>query len=114
MKSNSPCLPGFLPVMKLDHAQGVIGGMVDSSRLRAPLRSTRPRCGRRPCSIQGSIRSNVAPSNPTIKTEYLRDGIQFDLRRTLGADVPQVGRRVFDNLGNPRPLGDLVPPPRRQ
>src|SRR6476661_8415193 len=37
IKSNNPCLPGFLPVIKLDQAQGVIGGIVDSSELRAPL-----------------------------------------------------------------------------
>src|SRR3954468_1685869 len=47
-KSNKPCFPGFLPVMKLDQAHGVMGGMVDSSRLHAPSESRRAKFGSRP------------------------------------------------------------------
>src|SRR6476661_10443517 len=59
IKSNKPCLPGFLPVIKLDQAQGVIGGIVDSSRLDAPPVRSRDKFGRCPSSIHGSIRSKV-------------------------------------------------------
>ena len=49
--------------------QGVIGGMVDASRLWAPRWSRFRRLGSRPSSIHGSIKSNVAPSSPKMSTE---------------------------------------------
>src|SRR5262249_15907388 len=80
-KSKSPCLPGFFPVMKLDQAQGVMGGIVDSRGLLAPKRASFASQGRWPCSIQGSIRSNAAPSRP-------RTRIRYAGRVTRGAPQP--------------------------
>ena len=56
----------LLPVMKLDQAHGVMGGIVDSRRLDAPPASNRDKFGRCPSSFQGTIGSKVAPSRPTL------------------------------------------------
>src|SRR5438105_4353711 len=81
--------------MKLDQAHGVIGGMVERSSPQAPSRSSFPRQGKCPCSIQGSIRSKVAPSSPRMRTLYLATGTGMHLRRrpvvvslTIPADRP--------------------------
>ena len=44
MKSKTPCLPGFLPVMKVGHAGDVTGGSVDS---RLPVTPVCIRLGQR-------------------------------------------------------------------
>src|SRR5690242_18452474 len=40
-----PCSAGSIPVMNVDHATGLCGGMVVSRRLKSPLRRRRSRFG---------------------------------------------------------------------
>src|SRR2546430_4609635 len=65
------CLPGFFPVMNDVHAGGVIGGRMDARRPEAPSFISWARLGNLPSLIHGLIRSNVAPSRPTISTFIL-------------------------------------------
>ena len=64
MKSNTPCLPGFLPVMKVGHAGEVTGGSVDSRSPVTPSCINLASVGSLPSAAQGLIKSKVAPSRP--------------------------------------------------
>src|SRR3954468_21520827 len=66
-----PCLPGFLPVMKLLHAWKLHGGSVERSGPWTPRSMSRARFGSLPCSTQGRTRSHVAPSQPIRKTRCM-------------------------------------------
>src|SRR5262249_18726052 len=67
-KSNTPCLPGFLPVMKLVQAGNVQGGIVERSGPDTPVCMSLAMLGSLPWATQGRIKSKVAPSQPTMKT----------------------------------------------
>ena len=64
MKSNTPCLPGFLPVINVGQAGEVTGGSVDSRLPLTPSRIKRASVGSLPSAAHGLIRSKVAPSRP--------------------------------------------------
>ena len=68
VKSNTPCWPGFTPVIKLVQAGKVAGGVVERSGVQVPASITRARWGSSPEAAQGPMRSNVAPSRPTRST----------------------------------------------
>ncbi len=63
-----PCRPGPLPVMKVVHAAGVMGGWVEYRMPELPSFTSRVRLGIRPESIIGVRMSKVAPSRPMIST----------------------------------------------
>src|SRR6266436_2464898 len=68
MKWKTPCLPGFLPVVKEVQAGGVIGGRIDSSCPWVPSAISRAKLGIKPSATQDLARSQVAASKPTIMT----------------------------------------------
>jgi hypothetical protein len=64
MKSNTPWLPGVLPVSRVIQAGGVNGLGVDMSLALDPPWTNSRRKGIVPSSINGSRIVNVAPSRP--------------------------------------------------
>src|SRR5918996_1199440 len=63
-----PNFPGFFPVTKHCQAGTVTGGMHERKGPLTPSSTKDLKNGRRPCSIQGRSRVNVAPSNPITTT----------------------------------------------
>jgi hypothetical protein len=57
MKSKMPWAPGSRPVMKLDQATGLCGGIEVASGAKPPLFASCARPGRRPVSIIWRVRS---------------------------------------------------------
>src|SRR5688572_5183841 len=62
MKSNMPCPPTSMPVMKLDQATGLCGGIVVARRRNSPFWRSRFRLGR--SSQRLSKNSGSIPSTP--------------------------------------------------
>ena len=56
-KSKMPCPPGSSPVMKVDQATGLCGGMVVASDEKPPLAARRARPGKRPAAIIWPVKS---------------------------------------------------------
>ncbi len=52
MKSKMPCAPGSRPVMKVDHATGLSGGVEVASGPKLPVAASVDRCGSRPRAIR--------------------------------------------------------------
>jgi hypothetical protein len=55
MKSKMPWPPGSRPVMNVDHATGLCGGMVVSSAANPPAATSRAKFGSRPASSSDRV-----------------------------------------------------------
>src|SRR5215218_183542 len=97
MKSKIPCLPGFLPVIKLDQAGNVIGGSVEPNSACAPFSSTSAMFGNLPAATHGLIKSKVAPSQPMINTRVIKSHSKA---------VVQLGLRLLDVTQRLKSPGD--------
>ncbi len=56
MKSKMPCSPGSRPVMNVDHATGLCGGVEVASGVKRPPSPSRARLGSRPWPIRSRTR----------------------------------------------------------
>ena len=63
-----PCLPGFLPVAKVDQDGPEVGGMVLARLPVAPSSMNFLSVGSLPASAQGLISSSGTPSRPMTST----------------------------------------------
>ena len=55
MKSKMPCPPGSRPVMKLDHATGLWGGIDVPRGEKVPLAASRAKFGMRPLAMRSRV-----------------------------------------------------------
>src|SRR5581483_5462493 len=64
MKSNMPCPPAFIPVIRFDHATGLWGGMLVVSRRKDPWPANAEKFGLFPSAMNCFNRSGSMPSMP--------------------------------------------------
>ncbi len=70
MKSKMPCPPGSIPVMKVDQATGLSGGMVVCSGLKSPVSIKRLKLGSSPSSTNCCSSTGSSPSTPSTSTFF--------------------------------------------
>ena len=91
-KSKMPWPPGSSPVMKLDQATGLCGGMDVPSGAKWPVVASREKFGMRPRAMRSRVSCSRAHRTPSTMTRLPRRGWRLPQASVAATDARAAGR----------------------